>query len=82
MLQKDVRFEERFIERVKDTVNWLATPKGFKKFFDSGDDKAPEKEKKSTSDGAKPSGKFRFFTALSVSLLASNGSNTDELSFY
>ncbi|VDP40733.1 unnamed protein product [Heligmosomoides polygyrus] len=56
LLQKDVRFEERFIERVKDTVNWLATPKGFKKFFDSGDDKAPEKEKKSTSDGAKPSG--------------------------
>ncbi|VDO58158.1 unnamed protein product [Haemonchus placei] len=40
--------------RVRDTVNWIATPKGFKKFFDSDDAKTPEKEK--TDGAAKPSG--------------------------
>ncbi|XGW21014.1 hypothetical protein V3C99_004181 [Haemonchus contortus] len=53
LLHQDSWFQERFMVRVRDTVNWFATPKGFKKFFDSDDAKSPEKEK---SDGAaKPS---------------------------
>ncbi|PIO71954.1 hypothetical protein TELCIR_06130 [Teladorsagia circumcincta] len=36
---------ERFVARVRETVSWFATPKGFKKFFDSDGAKSPEKEK-------------------------------------
>ncbi|KIH42505.1 hypothetical protein ANCDUO_27510 [Ancylostoma duodenale] len=50
LLQKDAWFEERFLERVRETVSWFATPRGFKKFFDSDGGKSTEKEKKSTSD--------------------------------
>nr|CDJ84591.1 Peptidase M41 and ATPase domain containing protein [Haemonchus contortus] len=53
LLHQDSWFQERFMVRVRDTVNWIAAPKGFKKFFDTDEAKTPEKEK---SDGAaKPS---------------------------
>ncbi|WKX90183.1 hypothetical protein Q1695_009209 [Nippostrongylus brasiliensis] len=49
LLQKDARFEERFMERVRETVSWFATPKGFKKFFDSDSGKSTA-AKESTTD--------------------------------
>ncbi|KAK6054542.1 ATP-dependent metallopeptidase HflB [Cooperia oncophora] len=45
LLQKDTWFEGRFEKRVRDALNWFATPKGFKKFFDSDDTKSSDKEK-------------------------------------
>ncbi|KAK6729015.1 hypothetical protein RB195_006209 [Necator americanus] len=50
LLQKDVRFEERFLERVNDAISLFAAPRGFKKFFESDDSKSSVKENKSTSE--------------------------------
>ncbi|KHJ98702.1 ATP-dependent metallopeptidase HflB [Oesophagostomum dentatum] len=50
LLRKDACFEQRFLQRVEETISWFATPKGFKKFFDSDGNKPDEKEKKSSSD--------------------------------